>query len=229
VLVPLVVAAAPGASRAAEEPPSISVTGTGRVSAAPNLARVQAGVTTEAARAEDAVRANNAAMQKVVAALGEAGIESRHVQTSRFDVFPIFDQSDPRVQGGPPRITGYRASNQVQVEVHGVEKVGSVLDALVAAGANEIGGITFDVAEPAPLLDQARRLAWADARRKAALYAGEAGATLGRVLRIDETLDRGGPIPMAYARAEMAADKAPISAGELDLTVTVTASWAIGP
>jgi uncharacterized protein YggE len=124
-------------------------------------------------------------------------------------------------------IRGYRATNQVQVEVVGVDKVGGVLDALVAAGANELGGITFGIAEPTPLLDEARRKAVADARRKAELYAAAANVTLGRVTHVDET-GGGGPPPVPYARMEAMA-ATPIAAGELDLTASVTVTFAIAP
>ena len=206
--------------------PSITVTGTGQVSAAPDTAEIGVGVVTEAPRAADAVKSNSAAMQKVFAALDAAGIERKHVQTSRFDVSPVYADGDPR-RSHAPTITGYRATNQVQVEVPGVDKVGAVIDALVGAGANDLGRISFGLAEPAPLLDAARSKAIADARRKAELYARDAGVALGRVLRIDEGGQGGPPMPIAYARMEAAAS--PIAAGQLDLSASVTVTLAIAP
>lgn len=217
--------AAPAAA-SDEGTPSITVTGTGQVSAAPDLAEIAVGVVTEAARATDAVKANAAAMQKVFAALDAAGIERKHVQTSRFDVSPVYANGEPQ-RRAPPTITGYRAANQVQVEVPGVDKVGAVIDALVGAGANDLGRISFGLAEPDPLLDAARSKAIADARRKAELYAREAGVALGRVLRIDEGGHGGPPMPVAYARMEATAS--PIAAGQLDLSASVTVTWAIAP
>ena len=219
-------AAAPAlASESAQ--PSITVMGAGQVSAAPDMAQVSAGVVSESARAADAVKATSAAMQKVLAALDAAGIEKKYVQTNRFDVSPVYADGVSRA-GGRPSIVGYRATNQVQVEVHGVDKVGAVLDALVGAGANELGGISFGVAEPAPLLDDARRKAIADARRKAELYAREAGVALGRVLDIDET-GGGGPVPVAYGRMMAESASAPVAPGQLDLSVSVTVTFAIAP
>lgn len=206
--------------------PSITVMGTGQVSAAPDMAQISAGVVSESPRAADAVKAANAAMQKVLAALDAAGIEKKYVQTSRFDVSPVY--SDGVARGGRPTVTGYRASNQVQVEVHGVEKVGAVLDALVGAGANELGGIRFDIADPAPLVDEARRKAIADARRKAELYATAAGVTIGRVIGIDEA-GGGGPVPVAYGRMMAEAAPAPVAPGQLDLSASVTVTFAIAP
>lgn len=217
-------AAAPALAN--DDVPSITVTGTGQVAAAPDKAEISAGVVTEAPRATDAVKTNAAAMQKVLAALDAAGIDRKHVQTSRFDVSPVYADGDPQ-RRLPPVITGYRAANQVSVTVLGTEKVGTVLDALVAAGANELGGISFGIAEPAPLLDGARRNAIADARRKAELYATAAGVQLGRVLHVDETGGGGSPVPVAYARMEAAAS--PIAAGQLELSASVTVTFAIAP
>lgn len=221
-------AIAPLAARAQDRPPSVTVTGAGGVSAAPDRAQIQAGVVTEAPRAADAVASTSAAMQKVLAALDAAGIDRKQVQTSRFDVSPVFADMAPGMRG-TPAISGYRASNQVSVEVREIDKVGSVLDALVGAGANEVGGISFSIADPKPLEDQARKQAVADARRKAELYAAATGTTLGRVLAIDESGGGPGPYPVRFARMAAEAAPAPIAPGELDLAVNVVVTWSLAP
>jgi uncharacterized protein YggE len=220
-------ALAPCAASAEERPPFVTVTGTGSVSAAPDRAQIQAGVVTEAPRAAEAVAATSAAMQKVLAALDAAGIDRKQVQTSRFDVSPVYADMTPETRG-MPAIRGYRASNQVQVEVRDIAKIGGVLDALVGAGANEIGGISFSIADSKPLEDQARKQAVADARRKAELYAAATATTLGRVLAIDESGGGPSPFPARHARMEAAAAP-PIAPGELDLAVTVTVTWSLAP
>lgn len=220
------VAAAPSLANETEQP-AITVSGAGQVSAAPDMAQISAGVVSESPRAADAVKATSAAMQKVLAALDAAGIEKKYVQTNRFDVGPVYADDVSR-SGGRPSIVGYRATNQVQVEVHGVDKVGAVLDALVGAGANELGGISFGIAETAPLLDEARRKAIADARRKAELFASAAGVVLGSVLGIDES-GGGGPVPVAFGRMMAESVSAPVAAGELDLSASVTVRFAIAP
>lgn len=218
-------AALAAAPARAADPPSIRVTGTGEAIAAPDTAQLSAGVTSEAATAADAVRANGAAMARVLGALETAGIPKQQVQTSGFSVFPVFaDRTDPRAR---PQIVGYRVSNQVSVRVAGVEKVGGVLDQLVAAGANEVGGVSFSVGEPAPLLDEARRRALADARRTAEVYAAAAGVRLGRLLSIEEA-GPGGPSPMPRARMEAAA-AVPIAPGQVELSIVVVATYAIEP
>jgi hypothetical protein len=127
---------------------------------------------------------------------------------------------------GPPTIAGYRASNRVTVRLHDVTKLANVIDTMVAAGANDIGGINFTVSNASKLLDDAREQAIADARRKAEIYAKAAGVTLGAPLSIT---DGGGPGPVLYRKmaAPMAASSVPVAQGEETLQVTVSVSWAI--
>ena len=209
-----------------QPPPSITVTGSGSVSAAPDTGRLSAGVVSEGRGAAEAVRANTEAMQQVLAALDKAGIPKKDVQTRGFSLSPVYAERPKRADA--PEIVGYRAENTVEVTVAGVEKVGLVLDRLVAAGANRIGGVSFSIGEPDALLDDARRKAIADARRKAEIYAAAAGAKLGRVLRIEEESGpRPGPwVPMARMEAAAAV---PVAPGQLELAVTVSVTWSLEP
>jgi uncharacterized protein YggE len=202
-------------------PAVISVTGEATVSVAPDLAQIDGGVTSEAKTAREASDANNAAMGRVLLALKGAGIEEKDFQTSRLSLQP---QSAPN-RTGPSAIVGYRASNRVTIRLRDVTKVANVIDTLVGAGANDIGGINFIVSAASKLLDEAREQAIADARRKAEIYAKAAGVTLGAALSISE---EGAPGPMPYRKmaAGMAAS-APVAQGEETLRVTVSVSWAI--
>jgi uncharacterized protein YggE len=206
-------------------PPAISVTGEASVSAPPDLAQLDAGVATDGKTAREASDANNTAMAKVLAALKGTGIDTKDVQTSRLSLQPQYAQN----RSGPSPITGYRASNRVTVKLHDVSKVAGVIDALVAAGANDVGNINFTVEHPSKLLDKAREEAMADARRKAEVYAKAAGVTLGAPLSIEE--GGGAPPPMFRAKmvaAPMAmAAPTPIAQGEETLAVTVSVTWAI--
>ena len=203
-------------------PAMISVTGEATVSVPPDLAQIDAGVTSEAKTAREASDANNAAMGKVLLALKGAGIEEKDYQTSRLSLQP---ESAPNRPGGPATIVGYRTSNRVTVRLHDVSKVASVIDMLVAAGANDIGGINFTVSQASKLLDDAREQAIADARRKAEIYAKATGVTLGAPLSISEG---GTPVPIPYRRmAAGMAPSAPVAQGEETLQVTVAVSWAI--
>ncbi|WP_213289874.1 SIMPL domain-containing protein [Bradyrhizobium sp. sGM-13] len=202
-------------------PPAISVTGEANVSVAPDQAQIDGGVTSEAKTAREASDANNAAMGKVLLALKGAGIEEKDYQTSRLSLQP---QSAPN-RAGPSPIVGYRASNRVTVKIRDVTKVANVIDVLVAAGANDIGGIHFSVTQASKYLDEAREKAVADARRKAEIYAKTAGVTLGEPISITE---EGAPTPLFRGKmaAPMAA-AAPVAQGEETLSVTVLVSWAI--
>ena len=203
--------------------PAISVTGEATISVPPDLAEVEAGVTSDAKTAREASDANNATMGKLLLALKAAGIDAKDIQTSRLSLQP---QSAPN-RTGPSAITGYRASNRVTVRLHDVIKVASTIDMLVAAGANDIGGINFMVSQASKLLDDARTQAVADARRKAEIYAKAAGVTLGGPLSISE-----GSSPGPMFRAKMSAAPiatTPIAQGEETLSVTVNVTWAIKP
>jgi uncharacterized protein YggE len=204
-------------------PPAISVIGEASVSVAPDQAQIDGGVTSDAKTAREAAETNNAAMGKVLQALKGAGIEEKDYQTSRLSLQPQYAPN----RTGPSPVTGYRASNRVTIRVRDVTKVASVIDVLVGAGANDIGGINFTISQPSKHLDDAREKAVADARRKAEIYAKAAGVTLGEPLSISE---EGAPAPLFRGKmaAPMAAG-APVAQGEETLSVTVSVSWAIKP
>jgi uncharacterized protein len=202
-------------------PAAISVTGEATVSVPPDQAQIDGGITSEAKTAREASDTNNMAMGKVLLALKGAGIEEKDVQTSRLSLQP---QSPPN-RTGPAAIVSYRASNRVTVRLRDVTKVASVIDTLVGAGANEIGGINFVVTQASKLLDEAREQAIADARRKAEIYARAAGVTLGAPLAISE---QGAPGPMPFRKMAVGmAASAPVAQGEETLGATVSVSWAI--
>jgi len=205
----------------ADFPSAISVTGEATVSVPPDLAQVDAGVTSDAKTAREASDANSAAMGKVLLALKSAGIEQKDYQTSRLSLQPEYAPN----RQGPSPVVGYRASNRVTIRVRDVTKVANVIDTLVGAGANDIGGVNFMVSQASKLLDDARTQAVADARRKAEIYAKAAGATLGAPLSISEEGAAPRPVFRAKMVAEMAA--APVAQGEETLSVTVNVSWAI--
>jgi uncharacterized protein YggE len=204
-------------------PAVVSVTGEATVSVPPDLAQVDGGVSSDAKTAREAFDANNAAMGKVLLTLKSAGIDEKDIQTSRLSLQP---QSAPSRSGGPPTIAGYRASNRVTIRVRDVAKVANVIDTLVGAGANDVGGINFMVSNASKLLDEARERAVADARRKAEIYAKATGVTLGAPVSISEESSPG-PIPYRRMAAGMPASAAPVAQGEETLQVTVSVSWAI--
>ncbi|MBR1091519.1 SIMPL domain-containing protein [Bradyrhizobium manausense] len=209
-----------------EIPSAISVSGEATVSAAPDLAQIDAGVASDAKSAKEASDANNAAMGKVLLALKGAGIPEKDYQTSRLSLQPQYAPN--RTTGASP-VVGFRASNRVTVKIRDVTKVAGIIDTLVGAGANDVGNISFEVTQASKLLDDAREQAVADARRKAEIYAKAAGVTLGAPLSVAEG---GAPMPLFKSRmavAPMAAAPAAVAPGEETLSVTVNVSWAIKP
>ena len=170
---------------------TISVTGEPQLSVPPDLAQIDGGVTTEAKTAREASEANNAAMGKVLLALKGSGIDEKDFQTSRLSLQPQYAPN----RSGPNAIAGYQASNNVTIKLRDVSRVAQVIDTLVAAGANNIGGINFMVSAASKLLDDAREQAMADARRKAEIYAKAAGVALGSPVSISE---EGSPGPMPF-------------------------------
>ncbi len=211
---------------------NISISGVGEVTAAPDTAFVNSGVTSQGATAREALDANTKAMGELIETLKAAGIEARDIQTSGFSVNPNYVYSDARDANGyqlPPKITGYQVYNNVNVRVRELAKLGSVLDKAVTVGANTINGVSFSVADPSKLYDEARKAAFADAKSKAQLYAEVAGEELGKIRAINETQGMGTPMPqMMKASADaLSAGAVPIEGGELSYSINVQVTWDI--
>ena len=207
-----------------EEPaPSITVIGSGASSGPSDTAEVDAGVVTQAATASQAMGQNSAAMEQVLKALTALGIADRDIHTTNVSIVPVrAPQQTGRQQLSP--VVGYEVTNQVRVKVRNLAALGRLLDTLVSRGANALGSIGFSIADPAPLLEQARTKAIADARQKAQVYAAAAGVKLGRVIFIRDTAP-GLPRPMAARMMSSAA--VPIAPGEQELEVSVSVTYAL--
>ena len=211
---------------------TISIAGHGEVTAAPDMAVVSSGVTTQGATAREALDANTAAMTDLIALLKEAGIEARDIQTSGFSVNPNYVYSDARDANGftlPPKIEGYQVNNSVNVKVRALDSLGTILDQSVSVGANTVNSVTFSVADPSDLYNKAREAAFADAAAKAKLYAAAAGSALDEIVSISEGqgLNDPQPSPM-YARAELKdSASVPVEAGELSFAINVNVEWEL--
>lgn len=204
-------------------PAQLTVTGEGATEIAPDLATLQVGVTTTGATAAEALSANSAALEAVLARLREAGVEGRDLQTSNLSVTPNWTGYDSSSSG--PQISGYTAMNIVTVKLRKLDSLGAVLDAAVQDGANTLNGLTFGLQDPRPAMDTARKAAIEDAKAKAALYAEAAGVTLGRIAVITENSGSGGgPAPM-FREAAMSAAPVPVESGQLSMQATVTVVW----
>jgi len=204
----------------------IEVSGEGSVSAAPDFARVTLGVTTAAKDAREAMAANAKSANALVQLIKSEGVAPKDIQTSGLSISPMFSNQQP-AQPNAPTITGYSVSDNVTVIVRDIPRLGALLDGAVAAGANAIYGIGFGQNDPSALLDKARPLAVADARRKAEIYAAAGGAKIGRLMELTE---EAGARPVAFAArayAPSAAAPTPIEAGEDKLSVTVMARFEL--
>lgn len=162
---------------------------------APDIAMLSTAVVTQAADANGAIRHNAEQMTRVVAAIRAAGIAAKDVQTSGVSLNPDYHYQANR----PPRIKGYSASNTVNVTVRDIGRLGPILDALVATGANQVNGPMFDIEDKDAVLDEARQKALAKARQRAGQYARRLGLRVTRVVSIDETGGRAAPMHR-YAR-----------------------------
>lgn len=198
--------------------PTITVTGTGTIQAAPDLATLMIGVTTQGETAAVALSANSEAVAAVTARLTASGIEARDMQTSNLSINPNWTSFD---SGAAPTISGYVATNLLTIRVRDLGGLGAVLDAAVADGANTLNGLTFGMAKPEPALNEARKAAVADARARAELLVAAAGMKLGRVVTITEGGAWTDPAPMF--RDSVAA--APVQGGEVAMTASVTIQY----
>ena len=203
----------------------ITMTGRGLVKAAPDIARISTGVVSEADTAGAALKANTAAMSKVVAELKASGIDAKDIQTARFAVNPRHQRNR---DGREPKIIGYRVTNSVRITVRDLKALGGILDKVVSLGSNQIDGIAFDIDEPRKLQDEARRRAVKDAKAKAELYAEAADVDLGDILSISEgaVMQPRRPVMARMAMEAKSAD-VPIEPGEQAIEVRVSMSWEI--
>jgi hypothetical protein len=202
---------------------TLSMGGHGEVRTAPDLVQINAGVTTNATTAAQALAANTTRMKGVFAALEKMGVPQKTIQTVNFSVSPQYTNGG---NNEPPRLTGYQINNEVSVRLEDVDRLGTALDALVSSGANQMNGINFSIRDSAPVLEKARADAIADARVRAETYAKAADVTLGPILSISEG---GGEVrPLRMAAPMMFASKSvPVAAGEQSVTADVAVVWEI--
>jgi uncharacterized protein YggE len=200
---------------------TLSVVGTGSVTTTPDTARLSAGVTTQGSTASEAMDSNAEAMQKVIDALKNAGIASKDLQTEFVSVNPRYDESSGQT------ITGYSASNSVSAVVRGLSDVGDVIDAAVAAGANNVNGPSLSRDDQDKLYRDALEKAVANARDKANALASAAGVSLGKIRSLSESPENAGPIAYGSFSALKADSGTPIEPGSAETTATVRVVFAI--
>jgi uncharacterized protein YggE len=208
----------------------ITVVGQGSTRVEPDIARVSVGVETSAETIAEAVAQNEAQMQAILAALAEAGIAGKDIQTTNFSI-SLDRYPEPVARTGEEQAPAvYRVSNMVNVTIRDLEMVGTVLDAVIEAGANNIWGVSFTVDDPSEAQSEARADAVANARERAEALAELSGVGLGPVMAVSEVLTGGG-IPMSYDTVveRAAVGSGSISPGELEISYQVQVSYFIEP
>ena len=229
----LVLALAPAA--AAQQPvavslePTVSVSANGTVRKTPDQALVSLAVENVAGNARSAAQQNAQRMDAVIRAIKQTGIPAEHIRTSGYNLMPEYQYTQPTpTRPGEQKLTGYRASNTVQVTVDSIPQVGALIDAAIAAGANRAMGVNFQLRDPDAARREALRLAVASARQDAETLAQASGKQLGSLMQLSTT---GGvmppPMPMMMRAVAMQAEAAttPVEPGEMEITATVLAVY----
>lgn len=203
---------------------TFDVTGEGKVASVPDVAIVTVGIQIKGATVKDSQDQINSAIAKISTAIKSLGVDSKDIQTTNYNINPDYDFTS-----GSQRIKGYSANTNLQIKVRQLEKINSVIDTATANGANQVGGINFDIDDKSKLENEARQKAVDEAKKKAQDAAKIAGFKLGKIINYSENL--GGfprPIPMLQA-ADMKAQGTPtqIEPGSSEITVIITLSYEI--
>lgn len=220
-------AAFAGAAGAQDYPPgSLTVDGYGQAFGAPDVAIVQLGVQNSSTDVLQAYNSTNSVVESLIAALIDAGIAEADIQTTGLYMYQ--DTPYNPQTGEPSNEPIYRVQNSLNVTVRDVQQVGAVINAGVAAGANNIGGITFSIADPAELEQEARAVAIDNARQRAEQLASLMGVTLGDPTIIVEANDGSSPIFYDRIQSAMGGGGAPVQEGQLSVAVRVRVTFNIG-
>lgn len=215
-----------GTGMGVSDQPRISVRGSGAVSARPDMANLQVGVSIQNPSLEAAQSEAASKMDALIGNLKAAGIAEKDINTTQYNVEPVMDYRD----GQAPTVTGFRVTNVVEVKIRDLSKASKLIDDLVKSGANTIYGLNFGFSDPTAVMKQAREAAVKDAREKAEQLAGLNGVTLGSVLLVD---DGGANVPPPVIEAKvansMAQDAAlpPINPGQQEVRVEVSVVYGI--
>jgi hypothetical protein len=205
-------------SDAEEAVPTVSVSGSGTVEVVPDEAVATFGVSVTAPNAADARSRADRRQQQVIAVLKAKGVDDADIQTSDISLSPNYGPSGRRV-------SGYTASNSVTVTIRNLDEAGTIVPAVVAVGANQIGGLSLVSSEQDALYKRALEAAVEDARGRAEAIATASGAALGPIRSVSES-SAGTPIPYE-AKAAETATRTPIEPGTLEVTAEVAVTFEL--
>lgn len=205
----------------------ISSTGVGKVTGTPDVAILQLGVDVEKPTVDDARNTAAQSMQNAINALKADGVDDKDIKTTQFSISPAYDYNQ-----GKQTLRGYHVTNLVSAKVRKIDQTGKAIDDVSKAAADQgvVRSVSFTIDDPSKLQAQARDLAVKQARQRAEQLANPAGVKVGKVISISETSTNvPSPQPFAaVAAAPRAADvTTPIQTGDLDITVTISATFAI--
>jgi uncharacterized protein YggE len=208
-----------------QPPPSITVSGNGKVLYVPDVGYIHVGISSDAFTAAEAWKKNAEIVKKIFDALKQYGVEDKDLNTNNISVQPRYLHKDKE----QPKFLGYTVSYDLSVKVRKLDQMGQFLDSMVDAGANRNMNISFGCSKLDELMDAARAKAVAEARKKANIYVTGAGARVGDVLGISDTPNYPGTrmYPVDAIAMKEAGSSLPIAAGEQELSVQVTVTWQI--
>ncbi|MCC6905988.1 MAG: SIMPL domain-containing protein [Anaerolineae bacterium] len=210
---------------------TISVSGYGEATAAPDIAYIGLGVDVADENVGTAVESSNATVQRIIDALKEAGVDEKDIQTTNFNVWQE-DRYDPAT-GQPTGVKIYHVNNTLTVKVRDISLVSDIIDKGLAAGANQVNSLSFGIEETRPLETEARAAAIEDARARAEEMAAALGVRLGNVVYVSDSTGYGQPVLRSDVASAAAggmgggAGAPPISEGQLVVGVTVSISYEI--
>ncbi|GGB73813.1 SIMPL domain-containing protein [Blastomonas aquatica] len=205
--------------------PVVELSVTETVLGAPDTATFSTGVTSKAPTAQEALRANSADMEKVIAQIVALGIKRQDIQTSGINLSADYEYFN---DGRQPRFIGYQVTNQVTVKVRQMARLGAILDAVVSKGANNISGPSFSLDDDATAQTEARDKAMQRAQAQAMDYAKRTGFTGVQLLAVSEAISNASPMgmrDMKRSSMEMVAAAPPIEGGQVGTSVTVNVTY----
>ena len=203
----------------AEDDHTVTAVGTATVTLIPDMATFTAGVSTQDMLVSTAQAANATAMQTVLDAMKALGVAEEDIQTDNYNISPVYDYRSG-ANGDQQVLVGYSVTNNVEVTVHDIALLPALLDAAIAAGANQSYGISFASSQSNAAYDQALTAATQDALRKATLIANALGKSIGSVLTVEEASNTYVPYTSNKAIA-YAADSTPIQSGTVSVSANV--------
>lgn len=215
---------------------TVSFSGEGKVTAAPDVAVTYLTISTEAKTSKAAQDGNSAKSKKVVDYLKSQNIADKDIKTTGYNIYPKYDYGTKCLSSVIPcrsstEITGYQASESLTIKIRNLDNVSKIMDGVVTAGAEQIGNVSFQIDNPEALKDQARQSAIADAKSKADNLKKQLGISLGRIVNFVEGYN-GYPVPMAYDVQSvkgmgMGGAGPTLPSGENEITVNVTITYQI--